>query len=200
MTRYAVLHMEGNGLTPVRGGRVFEAAVVIVENAVIKDSWHCLMNPGMVLPPFLTALTGITPSMIRAAPASALAMKELTSFMGDALPVAHNVSIDRQRWQQELDLAGCKGRQDFLCTLRLARRLYPWAGSQRTAALAVLHGLTPHTLHNRALDMALLKAQIFLRMQKDIAVLYPGENIDGSFLERYQSAGRAVARGLPEPL
>lgn len=70
-TRYAVLHMESNGLSAARGGRVFEAALVLVENGVIRDTCHSLINPGLMLPPFLAALTGITPSMISTAPASA---------------------------------------------------------------------------------------------------------------------------------
>lgn len=199
MTRYAILHMESNGLTPARGGRVFEAAVVLMENGVIRDTTHSLMNPGLPLPPFLTALTGITPSMIREAPDSSVAMAALVAFMADAVPVAHNASIDRQLWQHELALAGSKSDPDFLCTLRLARRLYPWSVSQKTAALAALQGISPATMHKRALDMALLKAQIFRRMQKDITTLYPGECIDGNFLDRYQKTGRALARAFPLP-
>ncbi len=199
MTNYAILHMESNALTPARGGRVFEAAVVLVDAAGIRDARQVLMNPGLPLPPFLSALTGITCSMIRAAPASATAVAELQAFMADAIPVAHNASIDRQLWQHEQELAGCQGRPDFLCTLRLARRLYPWAGSQKAAALAALQGLALKSLPARALDMAMLKAQIFLRMQKDIAALYPDECIDGAFLERYQKTGRALARTMPEP-
>jgi DNA polymerase III subunit epsilon len=199
MTRYAVLHMESNGQTPARGGRVFEAALVLVENGAIRDTCHSLMNPGLLLPPFLAALTGITPSMIGAAPASASVMKTFCRFMGDAVAVAHNASLDRQLWQQELQLANGPACQDFLCTLRLARRLYPWADSQKTAALAALHGMSPPAHHKRALDMALLKAQIFLRMQNEIALLYPGVTIDGSFLDRYQKTGRTTVRAVPEP-
>ncbi len=199
VARYAVLHMESNGLSAARGGRVFEAALVLVENGVIRDTCHSLINPGLMLPPFLAALTGITPSMISTAPASAQVMKAMCRFMGDAVPVAHNASLDRQLWQQELQLADGAACQDFLCTLRLARRLYPWADSQKTAALAALHGMVPATPHKRALDMALLKARIFLRMQNEIALLYPGENIDASFLDRYQKTGRATVRAVPEP-
>ncbi|MGH8492148.1 MAG: 3'-5' exonuclease [Moraxellaceae bacterium] len=199
MSAFVILHMETNGLTPARGGRVFEAALVRVQEGRITNSHHSLMNPGLPLPPFLTTLTGITPSMIREAPASARAMSELLTFMGDAVLVAHNVSNERQLWQHELALADYHHKTDFLCTLRLARRLYPWVSSQKIPALAVLLGIGPSSLHKRALDMALLKAQIFVQMQADLLGLYPDENINAAFLERYQKTGRALTRGLAEP-
>ncbi len=200
MTGFVILHMETNGLAPNRGGRVFETALVRVEEGRITTSCQQLMNPGLPLPPFLTALTGITPSMIREAPDSATAMAVLQAFLGGSILVAHNASIDRQIWQHELELAGQGDTPGFLCTLRLARRLYPWAGSQKIPALAALQGSRCQGLHKRALDHALLKAQVFLRMQKDLAQLYPDEDIDLLFLDRYQKAGRALARSLPEPV
>ncbi|MDQ8036362.1 MAG: 3'-5' exonuclease [Pedobacter sp.] len=199
MSGFVVLHMESNGLAPARGGRVFEAALVRVENGRITQTCHHLMNPGLPLPPFLTTLTGITPSMVREAPLSAEAMAELQSFLGDSVLVAHNASLDRQVWQHEMELAGLGRIPDFLCTLRLARRLYPWSDSQKIPALAQLQGINRLGLHKRALDMAQLKAQVFLRMQKDLALLYPDEAIDALFLDRYQKTGRALTRAVPEP-
>lgn len=197
MTRYAILDFETNGLSPERGGRVLEAAVVLVQGGAISGSWHSLMNPGVPVPPFVITLTGISASMVRAAPPSAAVLNEMLAFIGDATLVAHNASTDRQLWCHELALAGLQGPEDFICTLRLARRLYPWATDHRLGALAALHQIPVQGQHQRAHSEALLTAQLFLRMNADLAGLYPGESGGESFLARYQKTGRAKAKAVP---
>lgn len=199
MTDFLILHMESNGLAPERGGRVFELALVHVQAGKILQTQTQLMNPGLPLPPFLTTLTGITPSMIREALSAAAAMPALAAFAGAGTLVAHNASLERKLWQNELALAGLAPAPEFLCTLRLARRLYPWANHQKTVVLATQLGIAHSNLHKRALDMALLKAQIFIRMQQDLARLYPDEVINTAFLQRYQNTGKALSRSVAAP-
>lgn len=196
MTRYAILDFESNGLAPERGGRVLEAAVVLVQDGAIAASWQSLMNPGVPVPPFVTTLTGITASMVREAPPPAAVLSEMLAFIGDATLVAHHASSDRQLWSHELALAGLQGPDDFICTLRLARRLYPWARDHRLGTLVTLHQIPVPGLHQRAHAEALLTAQLFLRMNADLAELYPGEFGEEGFLARYQKTGKAKAKSV----
>jgi DNA polymerase-3 subunit epsilon len=126
MSRYAVIDFETNGLMPGQGGRALEVAVVMVEDEEITGSYASLMNPGVHVPAFITELTGITASMVRGAPSPEKVMADVHDFVGDATLVAHNASFDKKFWQHELTRIDVAHTADFLCTVLIARRLYPW--------------------------------------------------------------------------
>lgn len=194
MSRYAVLDFETNGLMPEAGGRALEVAAVMVEDGVIVDSWQSLMNPGVRVPRFITELTGISPLMVRMAPSPAEVMAGVARFVGDATLVAHNASFDRKFWQYELGLIGAACQHDFLCTVLLARRLYPWSPNHKLATLVDLHNIPVEGRHHRALADASMTAHLFLKMQRDLAQLYEGEVADTDFLLKYQKMAKAQVR------
>lgn len=194
MSRYAVIDFETSGLMPEAGGRALEVAAVLVEDGAIVDSWQSLMNPGVRVPRFITELTGISPLMVRMAPSPAEVMAGVARFVGDATLVAHNASFDRKFWQYELGLIGVACQHDFLCTVLLARRLYPWSPNHKLATLVDLHNIPVEGRHHRALADASMTAHLFLRMQRDLAQLYEGEVADTDFLLRYQKTAKAQAR------
>lgn len=198
MSRYAVIDFETNGLMPGAGGRALEVAAVLVEDGRIVDAWQSLMNPGVAVPRFITELTGITAAMVRQAPPPAEVMAGVADFVGDATLVAHNASFDRQFWRDELGRIGRDAAQDFLCTVLISRRLYPWAPNHKLGTLVSLHGLPDDDRHHRALADASMTAHLFLRMQQDLAALYAGEAQAAGFLQAYQRTPRAKVRGVPE--
>lgn len=195
MTRYAVIDFETNGLMPEQGGRALEVAAVIVEDGRIAGSWQSLMNPGVHVPSFITALTGITPAMVRAAPPPEQVMAGIADFVGDATLVAHNASFDRRFWQFELDRLARASAHDFLCTVLISRRLYQWAPNHKLATLVDLHDIPVDGRHHRALADASMTAHLFLRMQRDLAALYAGEVVGRDFLRHYQTTAKAKVRG-----
>lgn len=195
MTRYAVIDFETNGLMPEQGGRALEVAAVIVEDGRIAGSWQSLMNPGVRVPSFITALTGITPAMVRDAPSPAQAMAGIADFVGDATLVAHNASFDRRFWQHELGRLERACAHDFLCTVLISRRLYQWAPNHKLATLVDLHDIPVDGRHHRALADASMTAHLFLRMQRDLAALYADEARAADFLQRYQKTAKAQVRG-----
>lgn len=183
MTRYAIIDFETNGLMPEAGGRALEVAAVVVEDDRIVDSWQSLMNPGVPVPAFITALTGITPAMVRSAPAPEEAMAAVAAFVGDATLVAHNASFDRRFWQYEL-----------------ARRLYPWSPNHKLATLVEVHDIPVNGRHHRALADASMTAHLFLTMQRDLQQLHDGVAPDGDFLRQYQRTPKAKVRSVPAPV
>lgn len=203
MHRYAVIDFETNGLMPDSGGRALEVAAVLVEQDAnglhrIVDSWASLMNPGVYVPPFITSLTGITSAMVRTAPAPGKVMAEIHEFVGDATLVAHNASFDKKFWQHELARIGLKPRSDFLCTVLIARRLYPWAPNHKLATLVDLHNIQIEGRHHRALADADMTAKLLLQMQADLAALYAGQAEPASgpdFLAQYQKTAKALVKG-----
>ena len=198
MTRYAVIDFETSGLMPEAGGRALEVAAVMVEDGAIVDSWQSLMNPGVRVPRFITELTGISPLMVRMAPSPAEVMAGVARFVGDATLVAHNASFDRKFWQYELGLIGAPCQHEFLCTVLLARRLYPWSPNHKLATLVDLHNIPVEGRHHRALADASMTAHLFLKMQRDLAQLYEREVADTDFLLKYQKTAKAQLRAAPE--
>src|ERR1039457_3978131 len=59
-----VLDFETTGLTPAFDRTIEVAATLLVDHQPV-ETFHQLMHPGMMLPSFITSLTGITDAMLR---------------------------------------------------------------------------------------------------------------------------------------
>jgi DNA polymerase-3 subunit epsilon len=134
METVAVIDVETTGLSPAMGDRATEVAVVIVDGGKIVDRYQSLMNAGAHIPVFIEALTGISNDMIRKAPAATEVMSALAEFVGDIPLVAHNASFDSKFLDAEWLRINQQRRQEFACSLLLARRIYPAAPA--TAGMA----------------------------------------------------------------
>jgi DNA polymerase-3 subunit epsilon len=156
-----------------------------------------LINPGLFVPVFITQLTGISNSMVRAAPPPEQVFPELAAYLEGTTLVAHNASFDRRFLEHELNLAGRMTRHDFVCTLLLSRRLYPKLPNYKLATLIDAYGIRFEGRHHRALADATMTAHVFLRMLADLNKLYPDKAICPSFLVRYQKTPKAKVRANP---
>jgi DNA polymerase III subunit epsilon len=196
--RFAVIDFETTGLSPNHGDRAIEIGVVMLENHRVVDTYQSLINPRMPLPAFITSFTGITNAMVADAPFAEDVLPAALAFVGNARLVAHNASFDKRFWCAEIDRIGRRSEHAFLCTMLLARRLYPWAPNHKLGTLAELHQIIASGRHHRALADAEMTAELLSRMQRDLRGLYLEEPVSAAFLDRYQRIKRAVARSLPQ--
>ena len=125
-----VLDFETTGLLPAYDRTIEVAATLLVEHQP-AETFHQLMHPGTRLPSFITSLTGITDAMPRGQPRPEEVMPRLQEFVRGLPIVAHNAAFDRGFLRAELARAGLRLESDFLCTMRLARRLVPGLPSYR---------------------------------------------------------------------
>jgi DNA polymerase III subunit epsilon len=139
-----VLDFETTGLTPAFDRTIEVAATRLVDHRPV-ETFHQLMHPGMRLPAFITSLTGITDAMLQGQPRPEQVMPRLQQFLHGLPIVAHNAAFDRGFLHAELARAGLSAESEFLCTMRLARRLAPGLSSYRLDALV-------DSLHVRAKD------------------------------------------------
>ena len=138
-----VLDFETTGLTPAFDRTIEVAATLLVDQQPVK-TFHQLMHPGTKLPDFITSLTGITDAMLRGQPRPEQVMPRLQQFVRGLPIVAHNSAFDRGFLRAELGRAGLQLESEFLCTMRLARRLAPGLPSYRLDALVdALHVRAP---------------------------------------------------------
>jgi DNA polymerase-3 subunit epsilon len=105
--------------------RIIEVAVFHVRDGIILDKFHTLINPGIKIPTWITALTGIDDSMVKNAPSFQEISSSLLKFLNRGVFVAHNAAFDFPFVQHEFARLGESFVQPTLCTLKLARRMYP---------------------------------------------------------------------------
>ena len=124
------------------------------------------MNPGVKVPANIQALTGITNEMVASAPAAAVVMREVAEFVEDFPLVAHNAAFDRRFWDAELARVKRTRRQEFACSMLIARRLLPHAPSHKLGELAAFAQLPATGRFHRALADAEMAAHLLGHMTK----------------------------------
>ena len=172
MSAVAVIDFETTGMSPDMGDRATEVAVVIVDGGKIVDRYQSLMNTGAYISGFITELTGITNQMVRAAPSVAQVMRELAQFVGTIPLVAHNASFDSRFLDAEWARIGHRRQQKIVCSMLLARRLYPASPDHKLGTLVKYLTLPDTARHHRALADAEMTAHLWSKMDTDIRRQY----------------------------
>lgn len=168
MDTIAVIDFETTGLSPEQGARATEIAAVLVRNGSIVGRYQSLMNAGVWVPPFIESFTGITNAMVRAAPPAAVVMQEVADFVGGHPLVAHNASFDRKFWDAELARVRLQRRQEFACSMLVARRVYPSAPDHKLGTLVSYANLPVAGRFHRAMADAEMAAGLVLEIERDI--------------------------------
>jgi len=190
MQPIAVIDFETTGISPERGARATEVAIVMLEGARVVARFQSLMNAGVRVPPFITQLTGISNAMLAAAPPVDEVMAAANRFVGDAPLVAHNAAFDRKFWAAELARLGLPAQQPFACTLLLSRRLYPDARNHKLGTLVDYHGLPRTGEAHRALADAEMAAALLGRIVHDLRTLHGVARPDHALLQSVQRCSR----------
>jgi len=132
---FTVIDFETTGLSPSYC-RVIEVAAIRVRRGEVIDTFEQLMYPGHRLPSFITELTGITDTMLKSKPIPETVMPQLKDFIGDCFCVAHNAAFDSGFYHTEMHRAGVAHERNFLCTMKLSRRLIHDSPNHKLGTLA----------------------------------------------------------------
>ena len=188
MERIAVIDFETTGLSPAQGDRATEIAAVILEGGRVVDRYQSLMNAGVRVPAHIEALTGISNAMLRQAPPADRVMGEVADFVSDCPLVAHNAAFDSRFWDAELARITRQRRQEFACSLLLARRLMPDAPSHKLGALVAFAGLPVAGRSHRALADAEMAASLLLRLEGELRTRHGVGEVSHALLRKIQAA------------
>lgn len=96
-TTFVVLDLETSGAAPSSGAGITEIGALKVRGGEIVGEFQSFVNPGHSLPGFITSLTGITDSMLFAAPKIDEILPTFFEFLGshhETVLVAHNAPFD----------------------------------------------------------------------------------------------------------
>lgn len=155
---YCILDFETTGLSHL-SDRVIEIGAVKVREGKIVDQFESFINPRRPLPAIITSLTGITNQMVRSAPLAEEVFPKLKNFVETDHIIAHNAAFDSGFFVSEMNRLAHKPQNNFLCTLMLARRIYPELKSHKLEMLCShLH------LHNDRAHRALSDVKVTLQV------------------------------------
>jgi DNA polymerase III subunit epsilon len=182
---FVVLDFETTGFSPALGDRITEVAAVRIDGNRISDRYQSLVNCGVMISPFITHYTGITQRMVDRAPPAKKVIRELVRFIANTPVVAHNASFDQRFFRSECQQSGLsEGDRQFICSMRLARRVYPRLASHALEFLAKQLRVSYRGKAHRAGVDAEVTANIMIRLGRDLTARHTQLVVDASLLHR----------------
>lgn len=200
---FVVVDLETTGGAPADAG-ITEIGAVKVRGGEVLGRFSTLVDPGVPIPPFVAALTGITDALVAGAPRLGAVLPSFWEFAGDAVLVAHNAPYDTGF----LAAAGVKydypwPNPTVVDTARLARVVLH-RDEVRNCKLATLaaHFRATVTPTHRALDDALATTDVLhglLERAGNLGAATVPDLLDlCSRVSRAQRTKRHLARDLPD--
>ena len=122
-----------------------------------------VVDPRRDIPSAAIAIHGITPEMVRGAPAIEQALPAFHAFAQDTVLVGHNVAFDMRFLELKQSLTGHVFDQPVLDTLLLSAVVHPQQESHSLEALAERFAVPMPGRHS-ALGDAMATAEIFLKL------------------------------------
>ncbi len=159
---YAIIDVETTG-GQARYERITEIAIVLHDGDRVVDTFSTLLNPERSIPWSITQLTGISDSMVADAPKFFEVAKQIVQMTEGAIFVAHNVSFDYGFIREEFARLGFTFSRKQLCTVRMARKVFPGLPSYSLSNLKQHFGIRVARSH-RALDDTLATVDLFERI------------------------------------
>ena len=156
--RFAVVDVESTGGAGEMN-RITEVGIALVDDTEIVETFHTLVDPGAPISPFVQKLTGITDEMVQGAPQFQKIAEKVDELLRDRIFVAHNVQFDLKMMRTELKRCCISFDPPRLCTVKLARRVFPGFPSYSLHNLTESLGLSDFH-HHRAMDDTLACAEI----------------------------------------
>ncbi|MDR1759436.1 MAG: 3'-5' exoribonuclease [Fibrobacter sp.] len=156
--RFAVIDLETTGGLPGRD-RIIEIGIVVIENNEEVKHFQTFVDPERDIPEFVRNLTGITEAQVRRAPSFYQVADTVEELLHGAVFVAHNAAFDYRFLKFELERLGKSLHAPRLCTVKLARKIFPGKSSYSLHKLTTALDLSDFK-HHRALGDAQAAAEI----------------------------------------
>ena len=159
----AFVDIETTGGSSLRES-ITEIGIVEVDEDGVRE-WSSLVRPDNRIPDYIVSMTGITNEMVADAPRFEELADAVFDRLHDRVFVAHNARFDHGFIRAAFRRLGVEFKPRVLCTVRLARRLYPAERRHNLDALIARHGLEIEARH-RALGDAQAIWQFWQRVQR----------------------------------
>lgn len=121
---YAIVDIETTGGYAAANG-IIEISIQVFDGEKIIEQFETLINPGQVIPKYIQAFTGINNEMVQDAPRFEEVAEKVYTILQGNIFVAHNVNFDYSFIKNHLEFYGYTLHVKKLCTVRLARQIFP---------------------------------------------------------------------------
>ena len=149
---FCVVDLETTGGSAIDGG-VTELAAIKLRGGHCLGTFATLVNPGTLIPPAITVLTGITQSMVLPAPRLEQVLPSFLEFVRGTVIVGHNVRYDLSFLGAGLTRHGYPALGNrWVDTCALARRLFAEEMPNHKLSTLADRLRLPHRPTHRALD------------------------------------------------
>ena len=166
LSDFVSLDIETTGLSPMYD-EIIELGAVKYREGKVVDTFSSLVKPENPIDDFITQMTGITNKMLENAPSLFVVLPTFIDFIGSDVIVGHNVNFDINFIYDACDTLGLPSfSNNFVDTMRLARRMYKGLPNHKLDTLIDHFGLERRTLH-RGLGDCELTAACFKCMMDD---------------------------------
>lgn len=191
---WIIIDLETTGLNAKKDKIIEIGAVLLRENGERK-TFQTLIDPGIPLSRRISELTGITDEMLIGQPTMDEVIDDFLDFMGEAIPVAHNVPFDSAFLEP---LVG-HPKDAWLDTITLCKMAFPMLESYALTNLVEYFGIETPT-HHRAMADALATADLFVMIENSMRVMDKG--ILGAWIhlfgDRHKNYQRFISRFEPD--
>ncbi len=133
--------------------RITEVAIKVVDADEVILGWQSLVNPQCSIPLFIQRLTGITDEMVADAPLFEELADIIDEITQGCVFVAHNARFDYAFFKREFKRLGRPYSRRVLCTVKLAKLLYPQHTGHGMDKLIARHGLPCNARHRAMGDV-----------------------------------------------
>jgi DNA polymerase-3 subunit epsilon len=172
---FYVIDFETSGLSPSSGDRVIEVAALKISNNKIVDQFQSLINPGFAISRRITSITGISNKMLEEAPSGFEVISDLVDFLDSNYLVAHNASFDKSFLSNELRITKINKSYDFTCSMKMARRAFPFAPNHKLGTLIEYRGIEHSSGLHRALSDVTATYKLWIDMSHELAKMRGGK-------------------------
>lgn len=171
----AFVDVETSG-SSVSNDRIIELGIIRVEDNRVVHKINTLLNPESYVSPYIEYMTGISTADLVNAPKFEDIKNEVAEILEDCIFVAHNARFDYGFIRDEFKRFNRQFAAQCLCTVKLARQLYPTWRSHNLDSLITRLNFSCERRH-RAYDDAFVLWQFYQHIQKDFTL----DNLESVF-------------------
>ncbi|MGZ3939696.1 MAG: 3'-5' exonuclease, partial [Flavisolibacter sp.] len=121
---YAIVDIETTGGYAAANG-IIEISIKVFDGEKVLEEFETLINPNQAIPKYIQGFTGINNEMVQDAPVFEEVAEKVYTYLQGNVFVAHNVNFDYSFVKSHLEFYGYSFNAKKLCTVRLARQIFP---------------------------------------------------------------------------
>lgn len=148
----AFVDLETTGANP-KSDRITEIGLLKSDTEGNLSSWEQLLNPDKPIPGLIVQLTGISDEMVADKPCFSDIAESLHEKFQDTLFIAHNARFDYGFLKHAFKSRGLSFKPKIICTVKLARKLFPEWERHNLAYICNRIGYRQSTKHRAMADV-----------------------------------------------